>query len=62
MNEPIKTGMYKGELITHEGHEKMLDEFYDTNGWDKKTSCPTYETLETLGLPEVAKKLREKSL
>ena len=62
MKEPIKTGMYKGELITQEGHEKMLDEFYDTNGWDKKTSWPTYETLTTLGLPEVAKKLREKSL
>jgi aldehyde:ferredoxin oxidoreductase len=38
----------------------MLDEFYDSNGWDKQTSWPTYETLETLGLPEVAKKLREK--
>ena len=62
MKEPIKTGMYQGELITHEGHEKMLDEFYDANGWDKKTSWPTYETLEILGLPEVSKKLREKSL
>jgi len=27
MKEPIKTGMYQGELITHEGHEKMLDDF-----------------------------------
>jgi aldehyde:ferredoxin oxidoreductase len=55
MKEPIKTGMYKDELITRDGHEIMLDEFYEVNGWDKQKSWQKEETLERLGLTEVAK-------
>lgn len=62
MEQPIKTGMHKGELITKEGHEMMLDEFYKANGWDKQTSWPKTETLEKIGLPEVASKLLGKSI
>ncbi|MFH0813882.1 MAG: aldehyde ferredoxin oxidoreductase C-terminal domain-containing protein, partial [Pseudomonadota bacterium] len=61
MKEPIKHGPYKGELITQEGLDTMLDEYYETNGWDKKTSWQIKETLETLGLPEVMERLREAS-
>lgn len=61
MKEPIKSGMYKGELISEEGHEKMLNEFYEVNGWDKKTGWQTKVTLDEVGLPEVAARLKERS-
>ncbi|MBW2370036.1 MAG: hypothetical protein JRH15_19360, partial [Deltaproteobacteria bacterium] len=57
MNESIKTGQYKGELVTREGHDKMLNEFYDVHGWDKETGWQFKETLQDLELPEVAKRL-----
>lgn len=59
MKEPVKTGQFKGELITREGHDKMLDDYYEANGWDTKTSRQYEETLMDLGLDEVAKRLRE---
>jgi len=61
MKEPIKRGQFKGELITREGHDKMLDEYYEAQGWDKRTSWQTKETLEELGLHDVAERLREAS-
>ena len=36
---------------------KMLDEYYDSNGWDLKTSIPTRKKLEGLGLKDVADEL-----
>jgi aldehyde:ferredoxin oxidoreductase len=59
MKEPIKTGQFKGELITQEGQDQMLDEFYDMNGWDKETSWQHAENLLELSLPEVSTKLKE---
>ena len=61
MKEPIKTGAFKGELISTEGYEKMLNEFYEANGWDKQTGWQFKETLENLDLPEVVEKLQEVS-
>ena len=39
---------------------RMLDEYYDLHGWDKKTSWPYRETLEGLGLEEVIQELEPK--
>jgi aldehyde:ferredoxin oxidoreductase len=58
-NEPVKSGPYKGERIDHEKWEKMLDEYYELHGWDKRTSWQTRECLEKLGLTEVADKLEK---
>jgi len=58
MKEPIKAGPYQGELITQKGQDKMLDEYYEVHGWDKRTGWQLRETLESLGLPEVVDKLR----
>ena len=33
---------------------RMLDEYYDLHGWDRETSWPTRETLDGLGLADVA--------
>ncbi len=59
MKEPIKTGQFKGELVTREGHDMMLDEYYEANGWDKYTSWQYEKTLRELELPEVIEKLRK---
>ncbi len=37
--------------------DRMLDEYYSLHGWDLETSWPTSETLESLGLGDVARQL-----
>lgn len=55
--DPILSGPHKGETLDKEKYNKMLDQFYELHGWDKKTSWQTRETLESLGLKDVADKL-----
>jgi aldehyde:ferredoxin oxidoreductase len=57
MNEPIRNGPLAGMTTSSDELGKMLDEYYDLHGWDKKTSWPFKETLESLELEEVAKEL-----
>ena len=58
MKEPVKTGKYKGQLITRVGHDKMLDDFYTAKGWDRTTSWQLKGTLDKLGLPDVVERLQ----
>lgn len=46
---PLKD-YYKTKIMTREDVEKLLDDFYDERGWDKKTGIPTPEKLKELGL------------
>ena len=48
--EPINSQAYLDE---------MLDAYYELHGWDEKTGLPKYDTLEMLGLEDVAKKLKK---
>ena len=57
MEEPIRSGPLKGELLKEEDWEKMLDEYYSLHGWDRQTSWPTKEKLEELNLGECFEKL-----
>lgn len=57
MNEPIPEGPAKGKYMPREVLDKLLDETYEKRGWDKETGYPTKETLERLGLHEVAVEL-----
>ena len=52
MNEPIKSGPLAGEKLDKEDWDKMLDEYYELHGWDKKTSYPGKSVLKKLQLPE----------
>ncbi len=38
---------------------EMLDEYYALHGWDRRTSWPTRETLESLDLSDVADQLEK---
>ena len=50
MEEPIKSGPLKGELLRKPDWDRMLDEYYDCHGWDRKTSRPTRGKLTELEL------------
>jgi len=49
--EPIPAGPHKGAIMTQEELDLMLDEFYESHGWDKN-GIPTPERLKELGLEE----------
>jgi len=61
MDEPVPSGRYKGERLDKEKFSMMLDEYYEVVGWDKETGIPTRETLESLGLKDVADDLESLS-
>ncbi|MHA1709289.1 MAG: aldehyde ferredoxin oxidoreductase family protein [Candidatus Baldrarchaeia archaeon] len=44
---------YRRREISREDLEKMLDEYYEERGWDRKTGIPTLRKLSELGLKEV---------
>lgn len=49
LSEPLPSGATAGEIITPEDLSKMLDEYYQLRGWDKR-GIPLPETLNKLGL------------
>jgi aldehyde:ferredoxin oxidoreductase len=44
-------GPGKGSKLKREDYDRLLDEYYEARGWDKKTGIPTPEKLASLGLP-----------
>jgi len=61
MEEPIKSGPYAGSKCDKEKWGKMLDRFYELQGWDKESGRPTRQGLAQLGLEDVARKLDKES-
>ncbi|MFC1967887.1 aldehyde ferredoxin oxidoreductase family protein [Chloroflexota bacterium] len=60
--EPLNAGPLKGYVIDKTKFERMLDDYYRFRGWDVETGTPTRETLERLGLSEVADELARREL
>ena len=60
MEEPIKTGPFKGEKLERKGWDTMLDQYYELHGWDPETSFPREETLRALELEKYIDILKEK--
>ncbi|MDP2953059.1 MAG: aldehyde ferredoxin oxidoreductase C-terminal domain-containing protein, partial [Chloroflexota bacterium] len=58
MEEPIADGAGKG-WKAGDYLEKLKDEYYQTHGWDVKTSLQTRKLLEEVGLAEVAQVLEK---
>jgi aldehyde:ferredoxin oxidoreductase len=54
MTEPLKGGASKGQYISQQDLDAMLDEYYSERGWDKKTGVPTRAKLRDLGLEPIA--------
>jgi aldehyde:ferredoxin oxidoreductase len=59
MEEPIKSGPLKGELLKQSEWDQMLDSYYSLHGWDQVTGWPTEEKLYELDLPECISQLQE---
>ncbi len=52
--EPFNSGPHKGHILKRENFAEMLDEYYRHWGFDVATGIPTRETLEQLGMQDVA--------
>ena len=52
--EPMPDGPAKGAVLSRDTIDRLLDEYYEIRGWDKKTGVPTAEKLREIGLPDVA--------
>jgi aldehyde:ferredoxin oxidoreductase len=58
MTEPLTAGASKGQVISREDLDTMLDEYYSERGWDVKTGVPTRAKLVDLRLEYVADELK----
>jgi aldehyde:ferredoxin oxidoreductase len=56
--EPIVSGPNKDRILTREGVDHMLDEYYALHGWDKETGWQTTKCLDELELNEVKEQIR----
>jgi aldehyde:ferredoxin oxidoreductase len=48
--EEMPDGPSKGARLKREEYDRVLEDYYEARGWDKKTGCPTPEKLRSLGL------------
>ena len=48
------TDYFKITRLTKEDVNRLLDDYYDERGWDKKSGLPTVKKLEELGLETLA--------
>ncbi len=55
--EPARSGPFQGERLDPEQWERMLDEYYQAQGWDLETGWQTRSSLQALELDEVIAKL-----
>ena len=60
LEEPIKSGTFKGTVIQRSKWDRMLDEYYELHGWDKGTGLQTASRLRELGLGDIANRLAGK--
>jgi aldehyde:ferredoxin oxidoreductase len=58
MEEPIKSGPYKGELLSRKEWDNMLDKYYSLNGWEICTGIPTANKLTELGMEKYIKDIK----
>jgi aldehyde:ferredoxin oxidoreductase len=59
MEEPLPDGPSRGQRITNEELQKMLDDYYELRGWSK-TGIPDKGKLLELGLERAAKALEKR--
>lgn len=52
-NLPAFGEYFSIEEVRIKNYNKMLDEYYDSRGWDRKTGIPSREKLKELGLEEM---------
>ena len=48
--EPLADGPGKGARLSREDYDRLLEEYYEARGWDKKTGVPMPDKLRSLDL------------
>jgi aldehyde:ferredoxin oxidoreductase len=61
VTEPIKKGQRVGLTLDEEKFSRLLDEYYQSRGWDVTTGIPLKETLAELGLEGVVQDLQRRN-
>jgi aldehyde:ferredoxin oxidoreductase len=56
--EPLPEGPGKGAVLSRDTIDRLLDEYYELRGWDKRRGVPTREKLIELGLNDMADDLQ----
>jgi aldehyde:ferredoxin oxidoreductase len=54
---PVGSGEFAGEKLDLHKWDQMLDEYYESHGWDKQTGWQKRSCLERLGLLKIAEEL-----
>jgi aldehyde:ferredoxin oxidoreductase len=62
LEEPLPSGPAKGETFPREQLDRMLDEYYDLRGWDKRTGLLRKDFLLDLGMNDIAEDLAHRDL
>jgi len=60
MTEPLQSGASKGQMISKEDLNRMLNEYYTVRGWDLGTGVPTKKKLKELNLDYVCDEIGSK--
>lgn len=50
--EAVTEGPAKGAILNRDKYDRLLDDYYEARGWDRKTGVPTPEKLKELSLEE----------
>ena len=48
----------KGSILDKKKYREMLKEYYRIRGWNERTGLPLPETLENLGLTDLASRFK----
>lgn len=59
LEEPVRAGPNKGQVVSRKELESMKDDFYESMGWEIKTGLPSTERLRSLQLEDVAEDLQK---
>jgi aldehyde:ferredoxin oxidoreductase len=62
MTQQLPSGPAKGETYSEEQLNKMLDEYYELRGWDKRTGLLQKKKLVELNMDDVANDLEARKL
>ncbi|MFC1869738.1 aldehyde ferredoxin oxidoreductase family protein [Chloroflexota bacterium] len=52
--EPLPEGPAKGAMLSRDTINRLLDEYYELRGWDKKSGLPAKDKFTGLGLGDIA--------
>jgi aldehyde:ferredoxin oxidoreductase len=59
IGQPLPEGTTKGKRLAPYTLRRMLNDYYDIRGWDRKTGIPKAETLKRLALGFTVKELKK---